>query len=205
MMCRLFTIASVLSLLLCLATAVLWVRSYWRGVGVSREECDSHMLSIASSGVSIADGRVRIHRRSMQFEGRLAYDRWAPRSLVNFSISTVPVQYRFRTLLSHLAVRINSGRNIGDEFAGLQSTANRTHPTSLIASGKYVVSTHEAIVPIGYVALLLFLLGLPAIYQVRRRLLAVRPGHCAACGYDLRASTDRCPECGTPISAKVRA
>jgi hypothetical protein len=59
---------------------------------------------------------------------------------------------------------------------------------------------------IPYAALVALLALLPAarlpslVRSMRRR----SPGHCATCGYDLRATPDRCPECGrTPASEET--
>jgi hypothetical protein len=50
---------------------------------------------------------------------------------------------------------------------------------------------------------LVLLLGVPPLLWTRRRFVARRPkmGVCRTCGYDLRASVGRCPECGSPIPA----
>ncbi|MFI5379400.1 MAG: hypothetical protein ACHRHE_08885 [Tepidisphaerales bacterium] len=58
---------------------------------------------------------------------------------------------------------------------------------------------YSGIVPAWFV---LLLAAIPALRAGRRWLRCrrrIRRGHCAVCGYDLRASTDRCPECGTAI------
>ena len=40
-----------------------------------------------------------------------------------------------------------------------------------------------------------------AVARARRRRLTERQGRCAKCGYDLRATPDRCPECGEVVGA----
>jgi hypothetical protein len=44
-----------------------------------------------------------------------------------------------------------------------------------------------------------------AVLRWRRRQIRLASGLCAACGYDLRGSSGRCPECGTHAPSQNRA
>jgi hypothetical protein len=55
------------------------------------------------------------------------------------------------------------------------------------------------VLPSGTFVVLRSLRGIRRMWELRRR---SRLGRCRSCGYDLRASPDRCPECGV-IAARV--
>ena len=165
-----FTLASALSLLLCVAAAVLWVRS-----GRTLDMVGYHWWRYTGHeyGFGFTSGRG-----GLQIE-------WS-----HYRQSVPPERDRRWT---HF-VRLNPA------YAGtLPGRSPWHHPFSFDRYGSSTGADQvsELVLPIwtflfGFA--ILPTLWLFALLRTRRR---AQSFHCSKCGYDLRATPDRCPECGT--------
>jgi hypothetical protein len=186
---RLFTVLSAFSLLLCVATALLWARSYR-----AQDEFTAH--------AHWGGGRHRLSLSAFSLRGILL-----------LSIEHVPysdprdVDYRrpFPPLLTEL--RSYPVWNVRRDRRRIV-TGDPPHPTPWnrlglsYAYGVVTPTEHRLTAPHALAALT-FILA-PATWLLRWRSRRQRRARhlCAACGYDLRATPDRCPECGTSPATK---
>jgi hypothetical protein len=185
---RLLTLLSALSLLMCIGVVVLWVRNYWSYWGA-----DALELHIAQSqgqayfetrwGIYSDAGVIEIGRMTGRYEQvnaayrsrpsvGLQWETHVPKGLINLSKLAIP--------------------HIGGFGAGRLP----------LAVPNYTGTSAGLMVPHWFVALVTAILPLITLIRWRRALLRRHRallGLCLACGYDLRASTERCPECGAPM------
>jgi hypothetical protein len=173
-----FNILAVLSLSLCVATMAMWLRSH-----------STYDVWVAAQGhykwqIVSADSHIEFAQ------------------ITNVRAALAPYRYH--------AYGPNSGRGffepVDDEGYWIGLTTRDVH-WDRSASG--IWQEHHRGIVIGY-WLLCALATLPSLWwcmshwraRARRR-RRLRLGQCPNCAYDLRASKDRCPECGSPITANV--
>jgi hypothetical protein len=176
---KLFTILAAGSLVLCVGSCVLWVRSYWR----LDEPFAAHWNALQSpatrirAGVTSHWGRAEIwlvvegaplHRDGTSRRVADHYWYWIYFSAVN----PVP-QYE----------RIPAGP-FGFHWT-FQWPDTRGDHWANVAAPYWFVALSAAFVPVRWFG------------GWRRRRYRLAHNGCSDCGYDLRATPDRCPECGT--------
>jgi hypothetical protein len=174
---RLFTLLSALSLLLCLGTWALWL---WASYTHAAEE------------ITWGSGRHVIVHVTTEM-GRLTV--WVERS-------DEPAEDFPKSLKGFHWSETESILN-PDNFGVWETSDSRFHRGGF----GYATSEdgHIRFVMIPLAAMVLATALIPAVFAVRRwrRGRNCAAGRCLACGYDLRATPDRCPECGVvPIAPR---
>jgi hypothetical protein len=193
---RLFKILSVFSLLLCAGTLLLWVRSYFVRDEFYRWDLFDHenqhiywtqdYFQLGRGGVGFSrivqsSPDIRDFRQDI-IDARIRDNRVAPpfHRTVSPAYPNPPSDDRVPAL--------------GFRFAHWAQGQAGTRPRSeafLVILPLWVPFVVTAILPGGW------------WYSIYRGGMRVKRGHCVRCGYDLRATPDRCPECGTPAVSEV--
>lgn len=188
---RLFNVASAISLMLCLASLVLWGRSYARmdTLEVRPAKPPYHWWYIISQRGAVQCSMTSYPPMAFRHELVLAMGRGTPAT-------------HFQSLwLSTGGWNWYAQPDLRWQWAGFayreQTMGGPRYAPTYIYQG---VRSRGIAVPDWALALVTAVLPIAWIFRRRRRVSA---GHCGTCGYDLRASADRCPECGTPIQPKA--
>jgi len=192
---RLLTIASVVSLLLCAATVMLWVRSSWwfsgraeweHYVHVPPESCHRLSARWGSGGISLYFLRV-IGRDALTKTYTNELRPGPPRDFY-FSEQAIDPEYKPNGDGQTAWQRHNFDFNVG-----AWRTSDGRWASASVAVPFWLVAFCGALLPAAW------LLG--KLRQTRR---AAR-NHCERCNYDLTGNTsDVCPECGTAVKTTRR-
>jgi hypothetical protein len=180
---------TVLSLLLCVATIVLWVRSYWV---ISYLRFDAHWDS--GHWLHLEDGTA------VSCTGELHYA-WSRQLLgPNPEMRVIAFTRSVTRFETPMTPRWQANRGgtmpatyIGFGYAIHESTRLLSAPDPATLTGTW----QTVAVPYWGVTVSLALLpGVRGLIGWRRRRSALIGNQCRVCAYDLRATPGRCPECG---------
>ena len=198
---RLFNFAAVVSLMLCLATVVLWVRTYdapenWTLTATNRYIARSYCGKVSLS---------QQHRVVLSLDG---IPDFAPAMLPTVLQKGHLEPFSSVWLWNHERPRPwnRMGITWGEQPDGLVKMSIQFRP----GQGSVLEATVARLVAVPYWLLFCVTACTPLIQagrwvarHWRRSLLA---GLCSSCGYNLTGNTSGiCPECGTPIDEAARA
>jgi hypothetical protein len=198
---KLFNLASAVSLIMFVATGVLWILSYSWSMSV-RYVHDSPAINQL----------VQIHYHVVALRGGFSLYLWHHHATTPESVNELLDDHNWHPALELLSARVEeidaaqkgyqlppqsylfkptSPSPLGFQFSSLRGVYRGNH------AWMYAVA-----IPFWLPVTLFSILPILTIRRIRRSQVRAKRGLCRACGYDLRATLDRCPECGTPVAKK---
>ena len=184
---------TVLSLLLFVAIIVVWVRSYWVTDGwyYTAQRRISGRTEETTRAVRLDAGRLHLLFSRLLYDdvwmASLGFPRIRPTSRFWHSSGEPQVLAQIPGGPDLVVIR----RILGFEYG----VTNPTPRTRDLLQSRWVA------VPLWLLALCTVWLPLLRWRKWRRVGRARAQRHCIACGYDLRATPERCPECGAAAAA----
>jgi hypothetical protein len=170
---RLLNLVTLVSLLLCVVVCVLWVRSYWVW---------DELASQWPTGEVTPSGWFRVRRlEATSARGRLLVIYYRESSSVSA-----------REMLSHSTYPDEADDPRVEPSKDFTSARRLIPGTWVVSDGLMFL----VVVSDGWLAGAAAVLPVAWLIRFRRRRRLLRAGHCPRCGYDLRATPSRCPECG---------
>jgi hypothetical protein len=190
---------TLLSLLLCLATVWLWVRSHggsdvlnWGGWWIDGPPADARDVRVCENVgfVRTRPGYLALWRRTQETQTppAAASDLVARAGWKAPKLTSTPAGSG--VLFNSPAPAHTLGEQLGFYYRISPGRSPTTHYYDA-AAPLWAIVTLFALTPFAWLAGLLT--------RRRRRRSAMAANRCRGCGYDLRASALRCPECGLAI------
>ncbi len=198
MLCHIRQVLAILALLLALATAILWVRSYGKPFHYSR----------------VTERPINTHRqlkRAIQFHsldsGYVSIDYLS--EILDYSKRDAELD-RVRTIYPDILIYPYPWPSFGNRAGPpKETTAGFSCDYGSYKPNGPQLSKNERWIRVSFPHwFLILLLSIPGLIHFRHNLkhfLRLRRGLCPTCGYDLRESKSTCPECGTRHSTASSA
>jgi hypothetical protein len=195
------TLLSVLALILCAAALFLWVRGYIVVDIVERVDRTIVNGDMSTTTVRVSSGRGVVGVNGIRsWNPDVANVRRAgkqpppdsrSRQYLHTGMSPDHLHLRNRTIWQKLGFNFHSGDASGPRY---NAPPGRTEEWGFRLPYWLIVAA--TVVP-----------SVRMLRRLRRsrRHFWVRRGLCGGCGYDIRASAGRCPECGEPIADRSSA
>jgi hypothetical protein len=193
---------AALSLVLCVTAAILWGRSYSKWDSFDYGTANSASRTLSLRHLASANGMIGLHNSRWEFAQSGAAEQvemqWHTGGFSGHSQPPPTIN-----LIWIYEDKFDFWDSSGVAFKhepSYQTSLNYGWHSSIV--GRVTVSHWMLCVPYWVFVLVTTVLPLTAARSYLLRWRQSRNGLCAVCGYDLRATPDHCPECGTvPVKA----